>query len=1132
VGNRDFQIDLKLRTDFAAAERELARTQESIKRIGQATAEANREIAASSTGLDAGASGKATGVVEANTQALYGNKRAREAIAAASAATQKSVAAEIGLIGELQDRLARGAQSFDDLATTEARLDAAMSKGLITTDEYDTALGKLNKEQARLSVEAGKSSRALEATVGKYDRAGTSLRKLSADEAKLKQAVDAGRISRERYNRAMGSLNEARLAQYLPGLRSEVDKTTGTMRGLNLQSRETQRNLSQMVTYGVTGQWRMAGSQLTQLGNQAGIAGTLFSGAGLAVGGLAAGLGGFAAVQASAYLQMRAYDTALIATGQSASVTAGQIATMRGEIGDQSGQYSKAHKALLLVAQSGKATGEVLQATAEAAVNLSELTGRSIEQTVSEVQALAKSPTAGLIELNDRYHFLTLEVYNNVRSLEEQGRAQEAAKLATDELARVTRERVDQMRANAGTLEQAWYAVRDSISAAINELKNVGSADLGYQQKVAQRGVAMATAEISEIEERRRKSWITQADADRQLSIARRNLAKKEADLAEVLGAKKQSDEEQAVDRENKAIEEGAAIAANSIDTQLAGADKKLAKQRALNKLVEEFNVIAMANPADDRLFDGSYEKLKAKIESDYTTKPRAGAKGPKATDPDADAMRELANLQKQVAMLDLMEDGQTRVSEAARIYYEITEGGYKNASEAVKGYLLDQAQLLDHEKRRVEINKELANVNLEKLRLQGKGASAAVAETVDKLERLKQELQNLGDARSGDVDDLIGLVKARAQLDDFGAQYQLVMGDIEREQNRIQLLVQTGAISEYEGRKRVLEIYAKQGDQLRTLLPQMEAMAAAIGPEAVANVQRLREELDRMQATTSLLQQELGSTFKSSMSDFLYTLTMNTASLGEAVRGFLLSMADGLARMASEALSQEAWAGLLNMFSQRKGEGGADTEQLAAAAATASAAAALGTSAALVNTGAGALGASATSLTVAGSTLPAGAAAIAAAAVQLQAAAASLMVANSIGAASGGFAAGGYTGPGGKYQPAGVVHRGEYVMPQETVQRYGLPMMRAMHQGHLPAVRFGNVGMPRLSGPAAPRYSFAEGGYARDAMPGQQVTIRPVVAIGERELAEAMNSADGDRVLLTQARRMKQSLKQILEIS
>ena len=38
-------------------------------------------------------------------------------------------------------------------------------------------------------------------------------------------------------------------------------------------------------------------------------------------------------------------------------------------------------------------------------------------------------------------------------------------------------------------------------------------------------------------------------------------------------------------------------------------------------------------------------------------------------------------------------------------------------------------------------------------------------------------------------------------------------------------------------------------------------------------------------------------------------------------------------------------------------------------------------------------------------------------------------------------FSSGGYTGPGGKYQPAGVVHRGEYVVPKNMVnQSSGLP--------------------------------------------------------------------------------------------
>lgn len=48
----------------------------------------------------------------------------------------------------------------------------------------------------------------------------------------------------------------------------------------------------------------------------------------------------------------------------------------------------------------------------------------------------------------------------------------------------------------------------------------------------------------------------------------------------------------------------------------------------------------------------------------------------------------------------------------------------------------------------------------------------------------------------------------------------------------------------------------------------------------------------------------------------------------------------------------------------------------------------------------------------------------------------------------SGGFAEGGYTGAGGKYDLAGVVHKGEYVMPAASVNRIGIDNLEAMRQG------------------------------------------------------------------------------------
>lgn len=42
-------------------------------------------------------------------------------------------------------------------------------------------------------------------------------------------------------------------------------------------------------------------------------------------------------------------------------------------------------------------------------------------------------------------------------------------------------------------------------------------------------------------------------------------------------------------------------------------------------------------------------------------------------------------------------------------------------------------------------------------------------------------------------------------------------------------------------------------------------------------------------------------------------------------------------------------------------------------------------------------------------------------------------------------FAKGGYTGPGGKYEPAGIVHKGEYVMDADTVRKLGVDRLDAL---------------------------------------------------------------------------------------
>lgn len=68
------------------------------------------------------------------------------------------------------------------------------------------------------------------------------------------------------------------------------------------------------------------------------------------------------------------------------------------------------------------------------------------------------------------------------------------------------------------------------------------------------------------------------------------------------------------------------------------------------------------------------------------------------------------------------------------------------------------------------------------------------------------------------------------------------------------------------------------------------------------------------------------------------------------------------------------------------------------------------------------------------------------------------------IGAIGGalGFASGGYTGDGGKYQPAGVVHRGEFVMTKEATKRIGVDNLYRLMRGY---ANGGVVGNPSSGG-------------------------------------------------------------------
>lgn len=95
------------------------------------------------------------------------------------------------------------------------------------------------------------------------------------------------------------------------------------------------------------------------------------------------------------------------------------------------------------------------------------------------------------------------------------------------------------------------------------------------------------------------------------------------------------------------------------------------------------------------------------------------------------------------------------------------------------------------------------------------------------------------------------------------------------------------------------------------------------------------------------------------------------------------------------------------------------------------------------------------------------------------------------IGRSFFGFSEGGYTGPGGKNEPAGIVHKGEYVLPQEAVARFGLARLEAMRFGNLPGFADGGLVGMSLPSLAMPSIGGA-GGVPRPQRVQHEVIVRP----------------------------------------
>lgn len=403
------------------------------------------------------------------------------------------------------------------------------------------------------------------------------------------------------------------------------------------------------------------------------------------VGGtVAAALGTVAVGAIKGYQEIQNLERGLISTGRVAGQTAGQFADMADRVGEATGEFGDADQAALQLAQSGKLSGQTLEAAMGAAVNLSKLTGQSIEDTTGQIIKLADSPSAMLLKLNEQYHFLTAEVYDHVKSLEDQGRAEDATRVAVEDFARVHEQRIREAEQRAGWLEQAWVGLGNTIAGIWDSIKSIGRDDAEAQLRAAQ-------SQLDSLRRNRgndRAGWSPWAEeqAEKTLKAAQERVAA----------------EQQAANQEQaaRAAEEAKLKARREAEDASKEWDRlrtsNLSKQEKLEAEIASIRKVGITAGKTEAQIEAQIAQARARYNESLPKGRKASGGKSDAQREEEAAQRELENLQKQTAMLGLVEEGERRVSDEARVRWETQHGAYQSASAATKEQLLVQAKALD----------------------------------------------------------------------------------------------------------------------------------------------------------------------------------------------------------------------------------------------------------------------------------------------------------------------------------------------------------------------------------------------------------------------------------------------------
>jgi len=385
--------------------------------------------------------------------------------------------------------------------------------------EVSDAAGKMSRDVQQAGATAGKSfdgiGEGAEQASQKADRA---TKRLIDSIQRTTAAAEAGGRSTAAYYEQLATqrgLNGDALRPYIDRLR-QVERAQGdtgkAMAGTAVSAAQMQAALRGVPAQFTDIATSLASGQqpLTVFLQQGGQLKDMFGGIGpaaRALGGYVAGLINpltlaaagagalFLAFQAGSS-EISKLNQAVILSGERLGVTAESLQNIAAGIAavNQNTTQGRAAEVLTQLATQAKVAAGDLDRFAQAALAMERAGGPAAQEAVKAFAELGKEPVKAALELTRQYNFLTEGTYRQIKALEDQGRATEAAALAQRSYADFLEQRAPRMEAALGLIERAWRAVREEAARALDDFKGIGRNSTAEDQLIRIR------AQISELQ--------------------------------------------------------------------------------------------------------------------------------------------------------------------------------------------------------------------------------------------------------------------------------------------------------------------------------------------------------------------------------------------------------------------------------------------------------------------------------------------------------------------------------------------------------------------------------------------------------------------------------------------------------